>query len=103
MKVIGRFYKGRSAKWCVASEDPDFWFDNHEDSEFVVLVREKPQNDRFDKVAIEMEGHGRYYSSTSIIPWDLENEEKTFTDESLMHSAWQLFKDNNETRQQYFG
>ena len=101
--AIGRFYKGRSAKWCVASDDPDFWFDNHEDSEFVVLVREQPQNDEFDKVAIEMMNHGRYYNEDDIIPWDLENEDWTFTNDDLIHEAWALFKDNGETREQYFG
>ena len=103
MVAIGRLYKGRSAKWCVASDDPDFWFDNHEDSEFVVLVREHPQNDKFDKVAIEMMNHGRYYNEDDIIPWDLENEDWTFTDDNLIHEAWLLFKDNGETREQYFG
>ena len=103
MVAIGRFYKGRSAKWCVASDDPDFWFDNHEDSEFVVLVREHPQNDKFDKVAIEMMNHGRYYNEDDVIPWDLENEDWTFTDDNLIHEAWLLFKDNGETREQYFG
>ena len=101
--AIGRFDQGRSAKWCVASDDPDFWFDNHEDSEFVVLVREQPQNDEFDKVAIEMMNHGRYYNEDDIIPWDLENEDWTFTNDDLMHEAWLLFKDNGETREQYFG
>jgi hypothetical protein len=52
MRILGRFYKGRSAKWCVASDDPEFWFDNHDEDEFVVLVREHPKNDEFDKVAI---------------------------------------------------
>ena len=109
MVYIGRFYKGRSAKWCVASDDPDFWFDNHEDSEFVVLVREHPKNDKFDKVAIEMMNHGRYYNEDDIIPWDLENEDYTFdrgvidNSEELIHYAWQLFKNNGKTREQYFG
>lgn len=103
MVAIGRFYKGRSAKWCVASDDPDFWFDNHEDSEFVVLVREHQQNDEFDKVAIEMMNHGRYFNEDDIIPWDLENEDWTFTNAELIHEAWLLFKDNGETREQYFG
>ena len=40
MKTLGRFYKGRSAKWCIASDDPEFWFDNHDEDEFLVLVRE---------------------------------------------------------------
>lgn len=103
MRILGRFYKGRSAKWCVASDDPDFWFDNHEDSEFVVLIREHPQHDEFDKVAIEMMNHGRYYNEDDIIPWDLENEDWTFTNDELIHEAWLLFKDNGESREQYFG
>ena len=102
MVAIGRFYKGRSAKWCVASDDPEFWFDYHDEDEFVVLVREHPQNDQFDKVAIQMSSHGRYYNEDNIISWDLENEDQTFTDDSLIKYAWQLFKDNGEQREQYF-
>ena len=50
-----------------------------------------------------MMNHGRYYNEDDVIPWDLENEDWTFTDDSLMHEAWLLFKDNGETREQYFG
>ena len=52
MRVLGRFYKGQSAKWCVASDDPEFWYDNHDEDEFVLLIREHPEHDEFDKVAI---------------------------------------------------
>lgn len=102
MMILGRFYKGRSAKWCVASDDPEFWFDNHDEDEFVVLVREHPQNDEFDKVAIQMMNHGRYYNEDDIIPWDLENDDRTFTDDDLIHEAWLLFKDNDELRERYY-
>lgn len=52
MKTLGRFYKGCSSKWCVASDDPEFWFDNHDEDEFMLLIRENPKHDKFDKVAI---------------------------------------------------
>jgi hypothetical protein len=42
MEILGRYYKGCSAKWCVASDDPEFWFDNHMDDEFILLIREHP-------------------------------------------------------------
>ena len=102
MRILGRFYKGRSAKWCVASDDPEFWFDNHDEDEFVLLIREHPKNDEFDKVAIQMQGHGRYFNDDDIVPWDLENEDWTFTDDSLIQYAWHLFKDNGEQREQYY-
>ena len=101
MRILGRFYKGRSAKWCVASDDPEFWFDNHDEDEFIVLVRKHPQNDRFDKVAVQMPGHGRYYNEDAVIPWDLENDDRTFENGNLIEYAWQLFKDNGEERNQY--
>lgn len=109
MVTLGRFYKGRSAKWCVASDDPEFWFDNHGDSEFVVLVREHLKNDEFDKVAIEMGDSGRYFNDDDIMTWDLENNNKTFnsnvfsTAPELVHYAWWLFKDNGETRNMFVG
>ena len=114
MRILGRFYKGLSAKWCVASDDPEFWFDNHDEDEFVVLVREQPKNDEFDKVALQMAGHGRYFNQKQIIPWDLENNDETFTAryymtgldladvEDLIYYAWHLFKDNGELREQYY-
>ena len=107
MKIIGRYYKGRSAKWCVASDDPEFWFDNHDEDEFVVLVREHPQNDEFDKVAIQMQGHGRYFNEDDIVLWDLENNDDTFDNgvidnaRDLIYYAWHLFKDNDERREHY--
>ena len=108
MEILGRYYKGISAKWCVASDDPDFWFDNHADDEFMLLIREHPKHDEFDKIALQMEHHGRYYSEDSIIPWDLENNDRTFdrdaidNSEELVHYAWILFKDNGELRDHYF-
>lgn len=102
MRVLARFYKGRSAKWCVASEDPEFWYDNHDEDEFVLLIREHPKHDEFDKVALQLANHGRYYSEDDVIPWDLENNDQTFTDDELIHYAWELFKDNGEQRERYY-
>ena len=31
-----------------------------------------------------MQGHGRYFNDDDIVPWDLENEDWTFTDDSLI-------------------
>lgn len=101
MEILGRYYKGCSAKWCVASDDPEFWFDNHTDDEFILLIREHPQHNEFDKIALQMENHGRYYSQNEIIPWDLNNNDRTFTNDDLMHYAWLLFKDNGEVRDNY--
>lgn len=101
MEILGRYYKGCSSKWCVASDDPEFWFDNHMDDEFILLIREHPQHNEFDKIALQMENHGRYYSQNEIIPWDLNNNDRTFTNDDLMHYAWLLFKDNGEVRDNY--
>lgn len=49
-----------------------------------------------------MQGHGRYFNEDDIVPWDLENEDRTFTDDSLIQYAWHLFKDNGEQREQYY-
>ena len=51
---------------------------------------------------MQMEHHGRYYNEDDIVPWDLENNDRTFTDDDLMFYAWQLFKDNGELREQYY-
>lgn len=101
MQALGRFYKGRSARWCVASDDPDFWFDNHENDEFVVLIRQIPKGNEFDKIAIQFEDGGRYFEKQKIIPWDLENNDRTFDDWALIHTAWILFKDAGQTRENY--
>ena len=46
-----------------------------------------------------MSSHGRYYNEDNIISWDLENKDQTFTDDSLIKYAWQLFKDNGEQKE----
>lgn len=108
MKILGRFYKGRSAKWCVASDDPDWWFDHHDEDEYVLLIREDPLNDEFDKVAIQMENRGRHFTEDNIIPWDLENNDWTFDRgvvedaPELMRYAWELFRENGELREHYY-
>lgn len=101
MQALGRFYKGRSARWCVASDDPDFWFDNHENDEFVVLIKQVPIGDEFDKIAIQFEDGGRYFEKQKIVPWDLENNDRTFDDWDLIHTAWVLFKESGQTRDNY--
>ena len=99
MRIIGRFYKGVSTDWCVSSDDPSFWFDMHDMSEFIALVREKMQHDEFDKIAIEMQNGGRAFDVDEFIAWDVENEDDRFANDSLMHYAWELFIDNGDRRQ----
>jgi hypothetical protein len=73
----------------------------------MLLIREHPKHDEFDKIALQMEQHGRYYNEDSIIPWDLENNDWTFdrgvidNSEELVHYAWVLFKDSGELRDNY--
>lgn len=108
MKILGRFYKGRSAKWCVASDDPDWWFDHHDEDEYVLLIRENPLEDEFDKIAIQMENRGQHFTEDNIIPWDLENNDWTFDRgvvedaPELMRYAWELFRENGELREHYY-
>ena len=98
MRILGRFYKGVSTSWCVASEDPSFWFDIHDQSEFIVLIRKDIQHDEFDKIALEMQNGGNYFDVDDFIMWDVENEDDRFCNGELMHYAWQLFKHNGERR-----
>ena len=98
MRILGRFYKGISTSWCVASDDPSFWFDMHDASEFIVLVKEHPSRDIFDKIAIEMQNGGNYYDVDDFIMWVVENEDDRFCNDDLRHYAWQLFKHNGERR-----
>ena len=103
MRAIGRFYKGISTTWCVASDDPSFWFENHDMSEFVVLVRQNLQHNEFDKIAIEMQNGGRRFDVDEFLMWDVENEDDRFCNDELMHYAWELFVQNGERREQYAG
>lgn len=101
-RILGRFYKGRSAKWCISSDDPEYWFDTYENEEFVLLIRENPKGDELDKIAIEMPDSGRVYNEDDFVPWDLENNDWTFTNDDLIKHAWLLFKENGQTREKYY-
>lgn len=108
MKVIGRDYKNRPAKWCVASDDPSFWYENYDQSEFIVLVRKQPKHDEFDKVAIQFEDGGNYFNIDNIVTWDLDNNDKTFDEGAvdgsyeMIEHAWHLLKDNGCHRETYY-
>lgn len=55
--------------------------------------------DENDKVAIEFMDGGRYFNAGNIRTWNIENDdEETFFDDGLIRHAWELFKQNGETR-----
>lgn len=71
--IIGRNYKNRPTHWCISSDDPEYWFENHSESEFIFLVREDLQHDEYDKVAIEFLDGGRYFDLNNIELWNLDD------------------------------
>ena len=101
-KLLGRDYKRRWAKWCISSDDPEFWFENYDRAEFVFLIREEPQNDEFDKVAIEFEDGGHYFNVDQITTWDLNNNDNTYMNDDMIRYAWELFIDSGLKKKRYY-
>lgn len=96
--LIGRNYKNAPTHWCISSDDPEYWYDNHDQSEFIFLVRQTLQHDEYDKVALEFTDGGRYFDMQSIDVWDLDDNlchDRSVITEQLIHECWQLFKEHD--------
>lgn len=86
-KQLGRFYKGRSTKWCISTDKCDYYWNNdHKNDTFYFLIRKELKNDDFDKLAFEFKATGE------IKIWDLNNRKNTFHDETVISYMKNNFK-----------
>lgn len=94
-QLLGRNYKNRPTHWCISSDDPEYWFETYDQSEFIFLIREKIKYDDHDKIAIQFMDGGRYFDIDQITVWNLNDEKEydsTIIPYDLIHHAWELFK-----------
>jgi hypothetical protein len=86
-KQLGRFYKGISTKWCICTDNADYYWNNdHKNDTFYFLIRREIKNDEFDKLAFE------FKANSEIKIWDLNNRKNTFKDESIISYMKENFK-----------
>lgn len=86
-KQLGRFYKGRSAKWCICTDNGEYYWNNdHKNDTFYFLIRKELKNDDFDKLAFEYKANGE------IKVWDINNRKNTFKDEEIISYMKESFK-----------
>jgi hypothetical protein len=86
-KQLGRFYKGISAKWCICTNNADYYWNNdHKNDTFYFLIRKELKNDEFDKLAFE------YKANDEIKIWDINNRKNTFKDHEIISYMKENFK-----------
>ena len=86
-RQLGRFYKGVSAKWCICSDNADYyWNKDHKNDTFYFLIKKEPNHDQFDKLAFE------FKANNEIKIWDLNNRKNTFTNERIITFMKENFK-----------
>jgi len=86
-KQLGRFYKGRSAKWCICTDNADYYWNNdHKNDTFYFLIRKELKNDEFDKLAFEFKANG------DVKVWDINNRKNTFKDQEIIEYMKKNFK-----------
>lgn len=84
---LGRFYKGRSAKWCICTDNSDYYWNNdHKNDTFYFLIRKEMKYDDFDKLAFEFKANG------DIKIWDINNRKNTYTDQQVISYIKENFK-----------
>lgn len=91
--ILGRFYKGITVKWCISTENPQFFNGTYGDSEFCFAIRREPIGDRFDKLAFQFEGK---YDDLTI--WDTQDNDNTFDDEEVIDKVEDMFKSSELSR-----
>ena len=86
-KQLGRFYKGISAKWCICTDNADYYWNNdHKNDTFYFLIKKEPEHNQFDKLAFEFKANGE------IKIWDLNNRKNTFNDGHIISFMKENFK-----------
>ena len=86
-KQLGRFYKGTSAKWCICTDNADYYWNNdHKNDTFYFLIKKEPEYNQFDKLAFE------FKATNEIKIWDLNNRKNTFNDEHIISFMKENFK-----------
>ena len=91
--ILGRFYKGITVKWCISTENPQFFNGTYSDSEFCFAIRKEPVGDRFDKLAFQFEGK---YDDLTI--WDTQDNDNTFDDDDVIEKVEEIFKSSELSR-----
>lgn len=107
---IGRFYKGIWAKWCISSENSDYFYNNYGDYEFIfmVLSGKNPEVENFNKIALQLyDSDGFTYETI----WDQTDEgysdleyDETLKDTNIpkyVEQAIEMFNDSGLTRDKY--
>ena len=98
-KQLGRFYKGVSSKWCICTDNADYYWNNdHKNDTFYFLIRKEVKNNEFDKLAFE------FKANNEIKIWDLNNRKNTFKNEKIISYMKENFKwiDKVSTVEKYF-
>ena len=84
-KQLGRFYKGISAKWCICTDNADYYWNNdHKNDTFYFLIKKEPEYNQFDKLAFE------FKANNEIKIWDLNNRKNKNNDQSGRYFLWQF-------------
>lgn len=72
-RELGRFYAGRSASWCISTENPYYFNDMYGSSEFMFLIWtddvEKCPDEAWTKLAMQNHGNDQYEL------WDINDHE----------------------------
>ena len=109
---IGRFYKGIWAKWCISSENSDYFYNNYGDNEFVfmVLSGKNPEVEDFNKIALQLSEYSSDGFTYDAI-WDQSDEsyndleyDETLKDTNIpkyVEQAIEMFNDSGLTRDKY--
>ena len=101
-KILGRNYKNRPTHWCISSDDPEYWFENYDLSNFIFLIRQIPVGDNLDKIAIEFEDGGRSFDRDQIATWDLnDNKNDDLVSDEMLHYCWELMRERDLHREMY--
>ena len=107
---IGRFYKGIWAKWCISSENSDYFYNNYGDYEFVfmVLSEKNPEVENFNKIALQLYNSDGFtyetiWDQTDEGYSDLEYDEelKDTNIPKYVEQAIEMFNDSGLTRDKY--
>ena len=101
-KILGRNYKHSPTHWCICADDNGFyWYGEHNDEDFVFLIRQQTKHDVFDKIALvfnpkALKTHA--WNSMFFETWDADDNPDEYNDEDIMHHVYDLLKQHPELK-----
>lgn len=81
-KFMGRFYKNLSTKWCISTDESEYFEEHYGSSHFYFAIRKEFLKNNFDKIAIQITlpkdidpEYAEEFDGRELVFWDISDQD----------------------------